>query len=73
MSVDLETYLKECGKTKKAFAKEAGVTYPTLWNVMTKNVIPSLKTALAIEKASKGKVRVKDLMTKKESFDIEIR
>lgn len=78
--MDLNLYLKESGKLKKKFAEEAGITYVTLWNIATGRVIPTLKTAFAIQKASNGKVTIHDLLKnlsknydqKNKVFDIEV-
>ena len=58
----LKQYL--ASRPKGKFAAELGITRQQLHNIMTFKCKPSLKTALAIDRATGGKVKPKDLVQK---------
>lgn len=56
----LAEYLDFTGIKHAVFAKKIGTTTTTLHNILRKGLTPSLKLAIAIEKETKGKIRVYD-------------
>lgn len=58
----LATYLKRNRLTAKQFSKLAGVSPPSIHNYLHGKKIPSLPTAIRIVRASRGKVRLRDLV-----------
>ncbi len=58
--MELQTYLDERGLSQREFAKIAGVSYVTISRIC-RGFEPSLAIAVKIEKATKGKVKPKDL------------
>lgn len=61
LTMKMKEYLDTNGLKGKAFAASLGLTYATIYNIIYKGGC-KLSTALAIEKATRGKVRVEDLM-----------
>ncbi len=53
---ELKKYLKEAGLTRTAFAKLAGVDQSLVSRYITGKLKPSLDRAVAIERATDGKV-----------------
>lgn len=56
----LEIYFKNYSVNKADFCRKIGITYSALQYIL-KGTVPSLKTALAIEKETECKVTVREL------------
>ena len=59
--MNLKQYIEEYCLSESKFAKMAGITTPTLWNILAGKGM-NAKTAYLIQIASKGKVTLKDLV-----------
>ena len=55
-AMTLNHYLKQSGTTEYAFAKQIGVTQPTISKLRRRVITPSLSLALAIDAATNGEV-----------------
>jgi transcriptional regulator with XRE-family HTH domain len=64
--VELYQYLWENKVTQIDFAKKIKISLPSLSTLTRKHRSPSLITALNIVKASKGKVKLDDLISEKD-------
>jgi DNA-binding XRE family transcriptional regulator len=58
----LEQYLKTAGLTDEQFSSIVGVSRPTITRIRNGSHMPSVKTALAISRASDGQVSLDDLL-----------
>src|SRR5947207_5528883 len=56
----LQEYLDRFKTPKSVLARSAGISRVTIDNILIKKMIPNLKTALGIEKATNGLVSVYD-------------
>lgn len=56
----LGIYLQEMCINNVAFAKKIGVTHPTLMRYIRGKTVPSVPIAMEIQKATDGKVKLKD-------------
>jgi len=61
--VDLKTYLESRNIERKEFAKMIGVSAATISNYLGYRRKPTLDIGRKIEKATKGKVTIDDLLT----------
>jgi len=61
MSMDLKKYLAEENISPSAWAKKVGIPQPVISRFLAGKRGLSLDTALLIQKATGGKVRVEDL------------
>ncbi len=58
--MDLKTYFETTGITQTFLAKKAGISRTTINKIVDGKILPNLKTAWAIEKATDGKVTLYD-------------
>lgn len=63
--MDLGDYLESRNISEKEFAEMIGVTGTSVAQYLRGGRIPKLKTALLIEKVTKGKVKIADLIKEK--------
>lgn len=69
----IDEYFLLTGTTQTFLAKKAGISRVTLSNILIKKILPNLKTARAIEKATDGQVTLYDWLDEsdvKESHEI---
>jgi transcriptional regulator with XRE-family HTH domain len=50
----LQEWMKEHKLSKASFAKKAKIEYRTIWRYFQRNHLPSLESAIKIEKITKG-------------------
>jgi transcriptional regulator with XRE-family HTH domain len=60
--MNLETYLERNNLNYKQFADGSGVSAVTIWRILKKKFTPRPGTARKIEKHSKGKVTIRELL-----------
>lgn len=53
-------YIEKFKPSKSALAREAGISRNTLINILDKGIMPTIKTAVAIERATHGMVSIRD-------------
>jgi plasmid maintenance system antidote protein VapI len=61
----LSEYLSEKALTHQAFAEKIGVHQTTISRLCDENTVPSIGTALAIERETEGAVRASDWLARK--------
>lgn len=60
--MNLKDYISKSGIRKNFFCEKAGLSVVTLWDILKKGGTNNLKLAIAIEKATEGKVSCYDLV-----------
>lgn len=65
--MELLNYLKENNLSVSQFAELAKMKQVTVWRIVNKKVAPSAKSALEIEKATRGRVGKMELLYPKTS------
>lgn len=67
--MDLKKYLDERGIRYTHFAKQIGISYKTLWDILQGSGVKKIETAEKITKLTEGKVKIKDLGKKEKKCD----
>lgn len=69
----LRDYLENNGIYQTWFARQVGITQTNLNHILTGKSLPRLRTAMEIERVSKGNVTVYDLVPKDEDTKKEVK
>lgn len=59
--MDLSEWIAESGLKREEIAKKLGVSRMTVFNLLEGRYRPSLNTALAVERLTKGKIKASSL------------
>lgn len=59
----LADWLDQRGMSAAHFGKLVGVTRITVWRLASEKALPGLELAVAIERATRGRVRPKDFLS----------
>ena len=58
----LEKYYIDHNENDSSFSRKSGLPQPTLWRIRNGKVVPQIKTALMIEKATNGEISAVELV-----------
>ena len=67
MTTKLKEYLKKKHVTHRGFATDVGISTSTMHAILNGKHLPNIRDAVAIEKSTRGYVRVQDWLDKKYS------